>query len=141
MNATAVKGTILVAAAMAGALTVAGPARADVDPRSVGSPCSGNELNNTATTSDGTAVRCLANEDNSFSWMTDTGAAGTIAQLQSQGFTVTITRVGTGPLDQCKVTDVRNPNTTTYTNRSHAGASGVNTIVVSKTIDVTLDCT
>ena len=37
--------------------------------------------------------------------------------------------------------DVRNPNTTTYTTRSHEGASGVNTITISKTIDVTLDCT
>ena len=79
----AMKGKILVAAVMAGALTVAGPARAD-DPRAVGSPCSGNELNNTATTSDGTAVRCLANEENGFDWIADTGAAGTIAQLQSQ---------------------------------------------------------
>lgn len=139
LRTTAVKG--LVAAVMAGALTIACPARADADPPAVGSPCSGNELNNTATASDGTAIRCLANEDNTFSWIADKGAAGTIAQLQSQGFTVTITRVGTGSLDQCKVTDVRNPNTTTYTTRSHPGASGVNTIVVSKTIDVALDCT
>ena len=73
--------------------------------------------------------------------MGDKGAAGTIAQLQSEGYTVTITRIGTGPLDQCKVTEVRNPNTTTYTTRSHEGASGVNTITISKTIDVTLDCT
>ena len=134
------KGKILVAVAVAGALTVA-PARADDDPPDVGSPCSSTELNNTATTSGGATVRCLANEQNGFSWMADTGAAGTIAQLQSEGYTVTITRVGTGPLDQCKVTEVRNPNTTTYTTRSHEGASGVNTITISKTIDVTLDCT
>ena len=88
-----------------------------------------------------TTERCLANEENGFSWIADTGAAGTIAQLQSEGYTVTITRAGTGPLDQCRVTEVRNPNTTTYTTRSHSGAGGVNTIVVSKTIDVTLDCT
>jgi hypothetical protein len=132
---------LLVVAVMAGASTNGFPAKADSDPLAVGSPCSGNELNNTATTSDGTAVRCLANEDNSFSWIADTGAAGTIAQLQSQGFTVTVTRVGTGSLDQCRVTDVRNPNTTTYTTRSHPRASGMNTIVVSKTIDVALDCT
>jgi hypothetical protein len=139
LRTTPVKG--LAAAIMVCALTIACPATAAGDPPAVGSPCSGNELNNTATTRDGTAVRCLANEDNTFSWIADTGAAGTIAQLQSQGFTVTVTRVGTGSLDQCKVTDVRNPNTTTYTTRSHPGAGGVNTIVVSKTIDVTLDCT
>jgi hypothetical protein len=134
------KGNILVVAVVAGALTVVGPARADDDP-TVGSPCSSNELNNTSTASDGTAVRCLVNEDNRFSWITDTGAAGTIGKLESEGYTVTITRVGSGPLDACKVTEVRNPNTTTYTTRSHPGASGVNTIVVSKTVDVTLDCT
>ncbi len=133
------KGIFLVAVAVTGAMTVA-PARAD-EPPAVGSPCSSNELNNTATASDGTAIRCLANEENGFTWMADTGAAGTIAQLQSEGYTVTITRVGTGSLDQCRVTDVRNPNTTTYTTRSHSGASGLNTIVISKTIDVTLDCT
>ena len=135
------KGKILVAIVVAGALAVAAPARADDDPPSPGSPCSSNQLNDTATTSDGTIVRCLANEENGFSWMADKGAAGTIAQLQSEGYTVTITRIGTGPLDRCKVTEVRNPNTTTYTTRSHEGASGVNTITISKTIDVTLDCT
>ena len=135
------KGKILVAVAVAGARAVAAPANADDDPPSPGSPCSSNQLNETATTNDGTTVRCLANEENGFSWIADTGAAGTIAQLQSEGYTVTITRAGTGPLDQCRVTEVRNPNTTTYTTRSHSGAGGVNTIVVSKTIDVTLDCT
>ncbi|MBV8347983.1 MAG: hypothetical protein JOZ49_10755, partial [Mycolicibacterium sp.] len=75
--------------------------------------------------------------------MADTGAAGTIAQLQNQGYTVTITRFGSAPLDQCKVTDVRNPSTITRTNRSGTAAGGgrLETIVVSKTIDVTLDCT
>ena len=79
------------------------PQSADDDPPSPGSPCSSNQLNETATTNDGTTVRCLANEENGFSWIADTGAAGTIAQLQSEGYTVTITRAGTGPLDQCKV--------------------------------------
>jgi len=140
LTITAMKGKILVAAAVAGTMAVAAPARAD-DPPAPGSPCQPNDLGNTATTSDGKTVRCLANEQNGFSWMADTGAAGTIGQLESQGYTVTITRVGSGPLDQCNVTEVRNPNTTTYTTRSHEGASGVNTITISKTIDVTLDCT
>ena len=135
------RGKILVVAAVAGTLMVAAPASADDDPPSPGSPCSGSQLNETATTSDGATVRCLANEENGFSWLTDTGAAGTIAQLESEGYTVTITRIGNGPLDRCKVTDVRNPSTITRTNRSHPGASGVTTITVSKTIDVTLDCT
>jgi hypothetical protein len=73
--------------------------------------------------------------------MADTGAAGTVTQLESEGYTVNIDRVGSASLDKCTVTDVRNPITTTRTNRSHAGAGGVDTIVVSKTIDVSLDCT
>ena len=68
-------------------------------------------------------------------------AQDTIAQLQSEGYTVTVTRVGSGALSACTVVDVRNPNTITRTTRSHPGASGVNTIVVSKTVDVTLNCT
>ena len=64
----------------------------------------------------------------------------TIAQLQSQGYTVNITRVGSGPLSACKVTNVRNPNTVTRTNRTGPGNS-LQTIIVSKTIDLTLNCT
>ena len=55
--------------------------------------------------------------------MADTGAAGTIGQLQSEGYTVTITRVGGGPLSACKVTDVRNPSTITRTNREGQAAT------------------
>jgi hypothetical protein len=133
------KGTIIAAVALAGGIISAAPASA-ADPEA-GSPCQGSQLNNTATTSSGTAVRCLANEQNGFSWMADTGAAGTIAQLEGEGYTVNIDRVGSASLDKCTVTNVRNPITTTRTNRSHSGAGGVDTIVVSKTIDVSLDCT
>jgi hypothetical protein len=74
----------------------------------------------------------------------NTGAAGTIAQLQAQGYTVKIDRVGSGPLSACKVTDVRNPVTVARTNRTGTGAGRageLETIVVSKTINVSLDCT
>jgi hypothetical protein len=136
------KGVIIVLVALAGAMASAAPASAD-DPAAAGTGCQANELNNMATASDGKALRCLANEDGGFTWMADTGAAGTIAQLQDQGYTVTITRLGSAPLDQCKVTDVRNPNTITRTTRTGtaAGEGRLETIVVSKTIDVTLDCT
>jgi len=133
-------GKVMAVALAAGAVITAAPAIADDDP-AAGSACSGSELNNTATASDGAALRCLANEQNGFSWMPDRGAAGTIGQLENEGYTVTITRIGSGALDQCKVSEIRNPNTVTRTNRSHPGASGVTTITVSKTIDVTLDCT
>jgi len=135
------KAVIIVLVALTGAMASAAPASAD-DP-AAGAGCQANELNNMVTASDGKALRCLADEQGGFSWMADTGAAGTIAQLQNQGYTVTITRIGSAPLDQCKVTDVRNPSTITRTNRTGtaAGAGSLETIVVSKTIDVTLDCT
>ena len=72
--------------------------------------------------------------------MADTGAAGTIADLQQRGYTVNIDRVGSGPLSACKVTSVRNPVTITRTDRSGPGDNVV-TIVVSKTVSVSLDCT
>ncbi len=99
------------------------------------------QLGSTATTSDGTTVRCLATEEGGFSWTPDTGAAGTIADLQQQGYTVNIDRVGSAPLSACKVTDVRNPQTVTRTNREGAGGHDIETIIVSKTISVSLDCT
>ena len=68
-------------------------------------------------------------------------AQDTIALLQSQGYTVKIDRVGSGPLSACKVTDVRNPQTFTRTNRTGTGAGDLVTIIVSKTISVSLDCT
>ncbi len=76
--------------------------------------------------------------------MADTGAAGIIAQLQARGYTVNIDRVGSGPLSACKVTDVRNPVTVTRTNRTGTGAGRageLETITVSQTIKVSLDCT
>ena len=36
-------------------------------------------------------------------------AAITIGQLEAQGFDVKLDRVGSAPLNQCEVTDVRNP--------------------------------
>jgi len=112
----ATKGVTTAAVAFAAGVISAGPARAD-DPEA-GSNCLAADLNKTATTSAGTAVRCLANEQGSFSWMVDRGAVGTIGDLQNQRYTVNIDRVGSGPLDQCTVTSVRNPNTATRAVRS-----------------------
>ncbi len=125
-------------AAAAGAILSAAPASA-AGP-AAGSSCPSDQFGNTATTSAGTTVRCLADGNGGFSWTGDTGAASTIKQLQAQGYTVNIDRVGSGPLDQCKVTDVRNPNTITSATRRDRGASGV-TYTVSKTVSVSLDCT
>jgi hypothetical protein len=109
-----------------------------------GSSCSSDELGNTATSTDGTTLRCLATEQGGYKWTAGTGdAVGTIKQLQDQGYTVNIDRVGTGPLDKCQVTDVRNPLTITRLNRENGTTHGGDLvpIVVSKTIKVSLDCT
>ena len=40
-------------------------------------------------------------------------ASQVISRLQSQGYTVTLDKIGTGPIDSCTVSSVRNPNTIT----------------------------
>ncbi len=79
-----------------------------------------------------------------FSWTADTGAVGTIADLQQQGFTVTIDRVGSADVSACHVTDVRNPVTISQITSNPPGPHTpvpVTTITFSKTISVSLDCT
>ena len=41
----------------------------------------------------------------------DESASQVIARLQSEGYTVNIDKVGSGPIDSCTVTSVRNPQT------------------------------
>ena len=70
-------------------------------------------------------------------------AQDTINQLQSQGYTVNIDRVGSGPIENCVVTSVRNPNTITRLERIGGRGPGPSTlvpIIVSKTIQVSLFC-
>lgn len=66
----------------------------------------------------------------------------TIGQLEAQGFNVKLDRVGSAPLDQCEVTNVRNPRERTEFVR--VGGSGnrdrVIEVVVDRTITVSLDC-
>ncbi len=129
---------LLTAVVVAEPLFVAAPASADDSP-TVGSVCASNQIGEAATTSEGTTVRCLANEQNGFTWVADTGATSTIAELQKEGYTVTIDRVGSGELATCKVTNVRNPviNTQTLTNPPGPHTPGsVTTITVNKTISV-----
>lgn len=91
----------------------------------------------------------------------------TIANLEAAGFTVHIDRVGSAPLEECIVTDVRNPQEVTrwvrvddhggWDDDHHGGWDGDNNdnnslnfhrggdewveVVVSKTITVSLNCT
>lgn len=74
-------------------------------------------------------------------------AQDTISDLQRQGYTVTIDKVGTGPLSKCVVTGVRNPNTITqwvpYVGPGLGNDDGnfLVPVVTSQTISVSLDCT
>ena len=62
----------------------------------------------------------------------------TIADLEKQGYNVRIDRVGSGAFSACKVTDVRNPITTTRTDNDRPDLP--ETIVLNKTVNVSLDC-
>jgi hypothetical protein len=69
-----------------------------------------------------------------------------ISRLQSEGYTVNIDRVGTAPLNECVVTNVRNPQQFTqwvpYTGPGGRGDGdrALVLVVTSQSISVTLDC-
>jgi hypothetical protein len=75
-------------------------------------------------------------------------AQETISQLQSEGFTVNVDRVGSARIDDCVVTSVRNPQTQTRNIRDYYGRRDENgnrkyriiEVVVSRSISVSLDC-
>jgi hypothetical protein len=65
----------------------------------------------------------------------------TIKQLEAEGYDVIVDRVGNADIGQCEVTDVRHPQTLTQTIvTGHDHNRDVVTVVVSKSIHVTLDC-
>jgi hypothetical protein len=67
-----------------------------------------------------------------------------INQLQSEGYTVNIDRIGTAPTSECVVTNVRNPKQVTqWVPYVGPGARDEHVLVqkvVSQSISVTLDC-
>jgi hypothetical protein len=67
-----------------------------------------------------------------------------INRLQSEGYTVNIDRVGTGPLSECVVTNVRNPQQVKqwvpYTGPGRDGDNFLIEVVTSQSISVTLNC-
>ncbi|WP_123023163.1 hypothetical protein [Mycolicibacterium stellerae] len=68
-------------------------------------------------------------------------AAITIGQLEAQGFDVKLDRVGSAPLNQCEVTDVRNPRERTELVRvGGRGDRDFIPVVVKRTVTVSLDC-
>lgn len=66
-------------------------------------------------------------------------AETTIQLLEAQGFTVRVDRVGSAPIDECIVTDIRNPRETT--NFIDNDDDDFNPFEeVRQTITVSLDC-
>ncbi|WP_102143974.1 hypothetical protein [Mycobacterium hubeiense] len=73
--------------------------------------------------------------------VTQGDAIQTIGLLEAEGYNVVIDRVGSGPLDQCIVTSVRNPQEVTRTFFVGEGKRRERvTVVVSKSITVSLNC-
>jgi hypothetical protein len=71
-----------------------------------------------------------------------TSAIVTIGQLEAQGFDVRVDRVGSAPLSECEVTDIRSPRDQTKLVRVDGGQGRdrVIEVVVKRTITVSLDC-
>ena len=70
-------------------------------------------------------------------------AQNTINYWEQQGYQVNIDRVGSGPLQSCVVTSVRNPNTITRLVRENTrgpGPSFLVPVIVSRTVQVSLYC-
>ncbi len=67
-----------------------------------------------------------------------------ISRLQSEGYTVTIDKIGTAPLEHCTVTSVRNPQQVTqlvpYVGPGLGGDRILVPSVTSQTVSVSLNC-
>lgn len=74
----------------------------------------------------------------------DETAQQVISRLQSQGYTVNIDKIGTGPIDKCVVTSVRNPQTVSqlvpYVGPGNNGDRVLVPQISSQTISVSLNC-
>jgi hypothetical protein len=64
----------------------------------------------------------------------------TIATLEAQGFDVKVNRIGSAPLDQCVVTDIRNPRKRTEFVPVLGRDNGVVEVVADRKISVTVNC-
>jgi len=74
----------------------------------------------------------------------DETAQEVISRLQSQGYTVTIDKIGTAPIDKCVVTNVRNPQTMSqlvpYVGPGNNGDRVLVPQITSQTVSVSLIC-
>jgi len=67
----------------------------------------------------------------------------TIATLEAQGFDVKVSKIGSAPLNECVVTDVRNPRERTELRPVIGGGGGDRDfvpVVVDRNITVTVNC-
>jgi hypothetical protein len=71
-------------------------------------------------------------------------ALDVINQLQQEGYTVNIDRIGTAPLSECVVTSVRNPQTVSQLVPYVGPGIGDRTVlvpaIVSQSVSVSLNC-
>lgn len=70
-------------------------------------------------------------------------AEATIGLLEAQGFDVRVDRIGSAPLDQCVVTDIRNPQERKVMNfgrRDHDHVFRDDSFFVKRTVTVSLNC-
>ena len=76
----------------------------------------------------------------------DESAQDTISRLQKEGYTVTVDKIGTGPMSKCVVTSVRNPQTMTQwvpyvgPGLGSRDSNFLVPVVTSQTISVSLIC-
>ncbi len=73
----------------------------------------------------------------------DQSAQDTINYWEQQGYQVNIDRVGSGPIQDCVVTSVRNPNTITRLVRVNGRGPGPTylvPVIVSRTVQISLYC-
>ncbi len=72
----------------------------------------------------------------------DESAQETITRLRDQGYNVIVDRVGSGRLDDCVATGVRNPQTISRMplGDENDGLNLTSTIVLRQTITVSLNC-
>ena len=72
-------------------------------------------------------------------------AQDVISRLESEGYTVTIDKIGTAPISECEVTSVRNPQQQSqlvpYVGPGNRGERVLVPQITSQTISVSLDCT
>ena len=67
-----------------------------------------------------------------------------INRLQGEGYTVHVDRVGTAPLSECEVTNIRNPKQVTqwvpYVGPGDRDGDALVLAIISQSISVTLNC-